>query len=110
MQKSHIKKGDNVLVTAGKDSGKQGRVLSVLRGEGKAIVERINMAKRHTRPNPQKNVKGGIVEKEAPINISNLRVVCTSCGATKGFNMQLLDDGRKVRACKACGHQMGKTT
>ena len=110
MQKSHVKKDDLVKVTAGKDNGKTGKVLMVLRSDGKAIVERINMVKRHTRPNPQKNQKGGIVEKEAPINLSNLRVICSACGVTKGFYINVLEDGRKVRVCKACGHQMGKTT
>jgi large subunit ribosomal protein L24 len=110
MQKSHVKKDDTVLVTAGRDNGKTGKVLRVLRSEGKAIVERLNMVKRHTRPNQQKNQKGGIVEKEAPINLSNLKVVCSACSGTKGFNVQILEDSRKVRVCKACGHQMGKAS
>lgn len=110
MEKSHVKKDDTVKVIAGKDKGQSGKVLMVLRSEGKAIVERVNMIKRHTRPNPQRNIKGGILEREAPINLSNLRVVCTACGETKGFRINTLDDGRKVRTCKACGHQMGKTT
>lgn len=110
MQKSHVKKDDMVLVTAGKNRGQKGKVLSVLRSKGTAIVERLNMVKRHERPNQQQNRKGGIVEKEAPINLSNLRVVCSACGEAKGFNINELEDGRKVRVCKACGHQMGKTT
>jgi large subunit ribosomal protein L24 len=110
MTTSHVKKDDTVKIIAGRDKGKTGRVLMVLPGEGKAIVEAINMVKRHTRPNPQKNIKGGIQEKEAPIQVSNLAVVCSACSATKGFNIQELEDGRKVRVCKACGHQMGKTT
>lgn len=110
MKKSHIKKDDTVLVVAGKNKGTKGRVLSVLLGKDKALVERVNMVKRHERANQQKNRQGGIVEKEAPIHLSNLAVVCSSCGATKGFNIQKLEDDRKVRVCKACGHQMGKTT
>jgi large subunit ribosomal protein L24 len=110
MKKSHVKKDDTVLVIAGKDKGTKGRVLSVLRSQDKALVERVNMVKRHERANQQKNQQGGIVEKEAPIHLSNLAVVCSSCGATKGFNMKELEDGRKVRVCKACDHQMGKTT
>jgi len=110
MEKSHIKKDDNVKVIAGKHRGETGRVLSVVRGEGRAIVERLNMVKRHERPNQQANRKGGIVEKEAPLHLSNLAVICSACGATKGFNIKVLDDGRKVRVCKACDHQMGKTT
>lgn len=110
MQKSHVKKDDNVKVLTGKDRGKTGKVLSVLRTKGKALVEHVNMVKRHTRPNQQKNQKGGIVEKEAAINLSNLAVICSACGETKGFNIQILEDDRKVRVCKSCGHQMGKTT
>ena len=110
MQKSHVKKEDKVKVLAGKDRGKTGKVLSVLRTKGTALVEHINMVKRHTKPNQQKNQKGGIVEKESPINLSNLAVICSACGATKGFSIQTLEDGRKVRVCKNCGHQMGKTT
>jgi large subunit ribosomal protein L24 len=110
MKKSSVKKEDIVKVLAGKDRGKTGKVLRVLRGESRAIVERINMAKKHTRPNPQRNIQGGIMEKEASIDISNLRVVCAACGQTKGFRIQVLDDGRKIRACKACGGQVGKTS
>ncbi len=109
MRKSHVKKGDTVKVTAGKDRGKNGKVLRVLRNKGLAIVEHINFIKKHVRPNPQRNVKGGIMEREAPMPISNLRVVCGDCGAAKGFNINVLEDGRKVRICKACGGQVGKT-
>lgn len=110
MGNSQIKKADTVKVIAGKDKGKTGKVLMVLRTKGTALIESVNMVKRHTRPNQQKNQKGGIVEKEAPIQLSNLRVICSACGATKGFRNNILEDGRKVRACKACDHQMGKTT
>lgn len=110
MQKSHVKKDDKVMVIGGKHRGEQGKVLSVLRSQSRAIVERINMVKRHERANQQRNRKGGIVEQEAPIHLSNLAVICNACGAHKGFNINILDDGRKVRVCKACGHQMGKTT
>ena len=109
MRKSHIKKGDTVLVSAGKDRGKSGKVLRVLRSKGQAIVERVNFVKKHVRPNPQRNIKGGIMEREAPIEVSNLRVVCGECSATKGFNIKVLEDGRKVRICKACGGQIGKS-
>jgi large subunit ribosomal protein L24 len=75
MAKTHVKKNDEVLVLAGRDRGKTGKVLQVLPEEQKAIVERIHMVKKHTKPNPQKRVKGGIVEREGTIHISNLKVI-----------------------------------
>lgn len=73
--KTHVKKNDEVLVIAGRDRGKTGKVLRVFAQEQKAIVERVNMVKKHTRPNPQRNVKGGIVEREGMIHVSNLKVL-----------------------------------
>lgn len=110
MKKSNVKRDDTVRVIAGKDVGKIGKVLVVMRTSGKAIVERINMVKKHVKPNPQRNIQGGIMEKEAPINISNLRVVCAACGEYKGFRINFLEDGRKIRVCKVCGGQVGKTS
>jgi len=110
MRKCHVRKNDIVTVLAGKDRGKRGRVLRVLRNEGKAIVERINFIKKHVRPNQQKNIKGGIMEREAPIEVSNLRVVCAECSAARGYRINVLEDGRKVRICKACGGQVSKTS
>jgi large subunit ribosomal protein L24 len=101
--KVNVKKNDQVLVTTGKDRGASGRVLRVLASEGKAIVERVNMIKRHTRPNPNKGVQGGILEREAPIQISNLKVICPECGKPSRMGRQRLDDGRGVRVCKNCG-------
>jgi large subunit ribosomal protein L24 len=100
--KVNVKKNDQVLVTTGKDRGARGRVLRVLAGDGKAIVERVNMIKRHTRPNPNKGIQGGILEREAPIQISNLKVICPECGKPSRLGRQRLDDGRGVRVCKAC--------
>ena len=71
-----IKKNDEVFVLRGKDRGKSGRVLIVIPKDQKVVVEGVQMIKRHTRPNPQRNIKGGIVEKEAPIHISNVAIVC----------------------------------
>jgi large subunit ribosomal protein L24 len=101
--KANVKKNDQVLVTTGKDRGARGRVLRVLASEGKAVVERVNMIKRHTRPNPNKGIQGGILEREAPIQISNLKVVCPECGKPSRLGRQRLDDGRGVRVCKNCG-------
>ncbi|HUR19342.1 MAG TPA: 50S ribosomal protein L24 [Vicinamibacterales bacterium] len=103
---SSIKKNDNVLVIAGRDRGKRGRVLSVTPnaklGTTAVIVEGVNMIKRHTKANPQKNVKGGIVERETTMNAAKVQVVCASCGAPTRVGHQLLEDGRKVRICRKC--------
>ena len=103
MDKVKIRKNDQVLVTAGKNRGVRGRVLRVIPAEGKAIVERVNMIKRHTRPNPNKGIQGGILEREAPIQVSNLKVICPECGKPSRLGRQRLDDGRGARVCKSCG-------
>jgi len=100
-----LRKNDNVLVITGKDRGKRGRVLKVVPGEtGKTrlIVEGVNLIKRHTRPNPAKNVKGGIVSREASLHASNVQLVCPECGAMTRIGRKLLEDGRKVRICRKC--------
>lgn len=107
MQKTHIKKNDQVLVTAGKDRGVRGKVLRVLPQEQRAIVERVNMVKRHTRPNPQAGIQGGILEREAPIHVSNLKLICPECGKPARIGRKRLDDGNGVRVCKSCGATVG---
>jgi large subunit ribosomal protein L24 len=102
MPKLNVKKNDQVLVTTGKNRGNRGRVLRVLASEGKAIVERVNMIKRHTRPNPSKGIQGGILEREAPIQVSNLKVICPECGKPSRLGRKRLEDGRGVRVCKQC--------
>ncbi len=97
-----IRKNDNVVVTAGRDSGKRGRVLRVLPGKNRLVVEGVNIVKRHTRPNPQRNVKGGIVEREASLHASNVQLVCPECGEKTCIGRQVLSDGRKVRVCRKC--------
>ena len=101
--KLKLKKNDRVKVTAGKNRGAEGRVLRVLPASGKAIVEGVNFVKRHTRANPQRQVKGGILEKEAPIRIDNLQVICPDCGKPSRMGRKRLEDGTGVRYCKACG-------
>ena len=101
--KLNVKKNDQVLVTSGKNRGARGRVLRVLANDGKAIVERVNMIKRHTRPNPNKGIQGGILEREAPIQVSNLKVICPECGKPSRLGRKRLEDGRGVRVCKQCG-------
>jgi len=103
MEKLKIRKNDQVLVTAGKNRGARGRVLRVLSASGRAIVEHVNMIKRHTKPNPQKGIQGGILEREAPVAVSNLKVICPECGEPSRVGRKRLEDGRGVRLCKRCG-------
>ena len=97
-----IRKGDKVLVISGKDRGKSGRVLSVNREKSQTLVEGVNMIKRHTKPNPGRNIKGGIVEREASLHASNVQLVCPECGAQTRIGHKILGDGRKVRVCRKC--------
>ena len=103
MEKLKIRKNDQVQVTSGKNRGARGRVLRVLAGQGKAVVEHVNMIKRHTRPNPGKGIQGGILEREAPVQVSNLKVICPECGEPSRIGRKRLEDGRGVRVCKHCG-------
>jgi len=105
----HIKKNDTVMVIAGKDRGKTARVLSVMPWTGKAFVEGVHFVKRHTRPNPQRNIKGGIVEKEGAIHVSNLKVVCPECKQPTRVARTILEDGSKIRTCKKCRGAIDQT-
>ena len=98
-----FKKNDQVYILSGRDRGKTGRVLIVRPADGKIVVEGVQMIKRHTKPNSQKSIKGGIVEKESPIDISNVALVCKSCGKHTRLKHQVLADGRHARTCKKCG-------
>ena len=104
----HVKKDDQVVVLAGKDVGKEGRVLRVFPRRQRAVVENINFLKRHTRPNPQRGVKGGVVEREASIHVSNLKVICRECQRPTRVGFQTLSDGGKIRVCKRCGGTIDK--
>jgi large subunit ribosomal protein L24 len=97
-----IRRNDTVVVTTGKDSGKRGRVLKVLPAKNRLVIEGVNLIKRHTRPNPQRNIKGGIVEREASLHASNVQLVCPECGKMTRVGHQILADGRKVRVCRKC--------
>ena len=101
-QKTHIKRGDQVRVLTGKDNGKSGRVLSVMPQESRAIVEGINFVKRHTRPN-QQVPQGGIISKEAPVHLSNLKLICPRCHQPTRTGRGRLESGQPVRICKKCG-------
>jgi len=100
-----IKKNDTVKVIAGKDAGKTGRVLQLDSAKGRLVVEHVQMIKRHTRPNPAKNIKGGILEREGSIHMSNVMLVCSTCGPVRP-RIQVLGDGKKVRACRKCGNTL----
>jgi len=97
-----IRRNDAVLVTAGKDRGKRGRVLKVLPDTNRLVVEGVNFVSRHTRPNPSKNIKGGIMKREAPLHASNVQLVCPECGKRTRLGHRTLGDGRKVRFCRKC--------
>ncbi|BCA56737.1 50S ribosomal subunit protein L24 [Nitrospira sp. KM1] len=99
LQKSRIRKGDTVVVIAGRDRGKSGKVLSVDRSAGKVIVEKLNMIKRHTKPN-QKVKQGGILEREAPLAISNVMYLCPVTQKPTRLGMRTQSDGRRVRFSK----------
>ena len=103
-----IKRGDQVRVMTGRDRGKTGRVLAVNPGKRTVTVEHAGMIKRHTRPNPSKNVKGGIVEKEGPISISNVLLFCPACNKGARLGHKVLPDGSKERVCRRCGNTLEK--
>src|SRR5260221_14775935 len=100
--KIRLKKNDLVQVIAGKDAGKRGRILKVLRDKGRVIVQGVGFVKKHTRPNPQRNIKGGIAEREAAIHASNVMIVCGECSKRTRIGHKTLGDGRKVRVCRHC--------
>ena len=97
-----IRKGDQVVVLTGKDKGKRGSVLRVL-PDDRVLVENINVVKKHTRPNPNMNVTGGIIDKEMPIHVSNVAVYNTAAGKGERIGFKTLEDGRKVRVFKSSG-------
>ena len=103
-----VRKNDNVVVMAGRDRGKRGRVLKVFPDRNRVVVEGVNFIKRHTRPNPRQQVKGGIVEREASVHASNVQIVCPECGVPTRIGRQLLGDGRKVRICRKCDGAVDK--
>ena len=101
-----IRRNDTVKVISGRDKGKEGRVLRVFPDKGKALVEHIMVVKKHVRPNPQRNIKGGIADQESAISLSNIQLVCGTCGPVRiGHDMR---GDRKVRVCKKCGTTLDK--
>jgi large subunit ribosomal protein L24 len=101
-----IRRNDTVKVITGRDKGKEGRVLRVFPDEGKVLVEHAMMVKKHVRPNPQRNIQGGIAEQESRLSVSNVQLVCPTCGPVRiGHEMR---GDRKVRVCKKCGTTLDK--
>jgi len=109
--KIHVRKGDQVKVMSGPDAGRTGRVLAINPRKNTVIVEHANIIKRHTRPNPSKNIKGGIVEREGALAISNVLVICPGCGKPTRVGHKPLPEGSKpkrIRTCTRCGASLEK--
>ena len=98
---NRIRKGDHVVVTAGKDKGKRGDVVSV--GGDKVVVSNVNLVKRHTKPNPQAGQPGGVIEREAPIHVSNVMLFNPASGKGERIGTKVLEDGRKLRVFRSSG-------
>jgi large subunit ribosomal protein L24 len=105
--KVHIKKNDMVIVTKGKEKGKSGKVMRVYPEKGMAIVEKLNFIKRHAKPSQQMR-QGGIIEKEAPLTLSNLMVLCPKCNKPVRTGKKKLEDRKSVRVCRKCGDVLDK--
>jgi large subunit ribosomal protein L24 len=104
----NVRKNDRVVVIAGKDKGKKSRIIEVLPRKGKVIVEGVNIIKRHNRANSRRGVQGGILERESPIDISNVMLICPHCNEATRIAHQVLSDGARSRACKKCGATIEK--
>jgi large subunit ribosomal protein L24 len=98
----HVRKGDQVVVIAGKDKGKRGRVLRLQTGNGRVVIERVNMVKRHTKPT-QRNPRGGILEKEGSVEVSNVALWCGKCVAPRRAKVEEKEGQKKRRVCIKCG-------
>jgi large subunit ribosomal protein L24 len=104
--KTYLKKNDNVMVIAGKEKGKSGRILKILSKKSRALVEKLNQVKRHKKPSTG-NPQGGMVEKEAGIHLSNLLLVCPKCVKPVRISKKIVNE-KKVRVCKKCGETIGE--
>src|SRR2546425_3558247 len=104
----NLRKNDTVQVITGRDAGKQGKVLKILREKNRVIVQGVGFIKRHTRPNPQRNIKGGIAEREAPIHVSNVMIVSSDDDKRTRIGAKTLADGRKVRVGRRGGEVLDK--
>lgn len=102
-----MRRNDRVVVITGKDKGKSGRVIEVLPRKQKVVVEGVNIIKRHMRADARRGIRGGILEREAPIHVSNVMLLCPQCGKATRVSHQTLADGTRTRACKKCGAAIG---
>lgn len=102
-----MKKNDVVMVIAGKEKGKSGRILKLLPKKNRVIVEKVNMIKRHTKPTRQMP-QGGILEKEGSIHVSNVMIICNRCNVPVRIGKRIMEDGSKVRVCRKCGEVLDK--
>jgi len=107
MALQRIRKDDTVVVIAGRERGKTGKVLRIVSKTGRVVVERVNIVKRHTKPRSAQTA-GGILEKEAPIHASNIQPLCARCDKPARLGTKRLEDGRGVRICRRCGEQLDK--
>jgi large subunit ribosomal protein L24 len=98
-----IRHGDTVKIISGRDKGKTGRILTVDPEKRRVTVEHANIIKKHTRPNPSKNIRGGILDKEGPIDVSNVMILCPSCNKHARIGTKIVSDGTKARSCRRCG-------
>lgn len=104
INKLNVKKGDMVMIISGKDAGKKGRVLEVMPKDNRVVVEKANIVKKHQKPT-KSMPQGGIMDKEAPIHISNVMLYCTECNSVTRRSIKMTGEG-KVRVCKKCGHNL----
>jgi len=105
--KTNLRKGDSVRIITGKEKGKEGKILQVLKESNKVLVEQLNLIKKHTKPNA-KYPKGGIVDREGALQISNVMILCRKCDKPSRIAAKLLDDGEKIRVCRRCGEVLDK--
>jgi len=107
LAKCKIRKNDQVMIVKGKEQGKTGRVIRVIPDKGHVLIEKLNLVKRHTKPSA-KYKQGGIIEKEAPLAISNVMLLCDKCKGPVRVGRKVLEDGKRVRLCKKCGEVFEK--
>jgi large subunit ribosomal protein L24 len=108
MARVKIRKNDTVVVIAGKDKGVRGRVLRVMPQSDRILVEGVNMIKRHTKPNPQRNIQGGVVERESPVHVSNVQILDPDADGPTRVGAKVLEDGRRVRVARRSGAVLDK--
>jgi len=108
MSRSALKKGDIVVVRKGKDRGKTGKVLMILREKNRVIVEKVNFVKEFIRPDRSRNIQGGIMEKEAPLSMANVMIFCPECERGVRVRKKTLEDGSRIRVCQKCGLSLEK--